>query len=1251
MQAGVQAWVHRLTGDGRRIREFSPSVLLSILCAAAFSPLLAVGAGITGAAAVAGIGVLSSVGGGALSGVLTAALERIRADGKGAGPASPELEEQLARRLAEALAAGDVESAALRTEIAGVLARIDVGGTALRAAIKEGDEQIHGDVIAIFGRLDTGFDELGFLLRDVRLAAADIQQTLDRQGAGILANLDETTRQSLDIRLVREQLAIVERRSRGGGLEAGPAGDGIPPRWAHGCPYQGLEPFDEAHAEVFYGRERLTTELTVELTRKLSQPGLIVVSGASGAGKSSLLRAGLLPALAKGQQVTGSQHWARRVMTPDRHPLTELAIALAALTDDKNPVPLRDGLTRNPAEAHLMIRAILADSGRRDQRPSLSASEARLVLVVDQFEQVFTLSSGAAGEAERRAFITALCAAALNRSGPGGHPPALVVLAVRGDFCDRCADHRELAQALHDGQFVVSPMSESDLRRTVTGPAEAAGLHVEAALTDTILADLRAAERRDIAGALPLLSQAMLLTWNEREGDLLTVRGYGAAGGVELAVQRTADAAYDALPSSQQLLTRPILRSMTITSRGGRLSRRPVTRDELYTAHPAAGQGGVDAVLEAFASRRLIILNDHSAQISHDALLSAWPRLRGWLAEDQASMVLYSQLAEHAATWQDSKADPSFLYRGAQLAAVRQATRTWAADPARYPALTETERGFLNESEHAASRSNRQRRLLAATLGVLLIASLLGGGLAVVAARRATSQRDQAASGLLAAESEESDNSDPVTASLLAAAAWRISRTAQATESMFDAFAQPEHAVLRQVRPAVNTGLSTASFSPDGRVIAAAGGDTARMWNVATHRQIGKPIKVSGPDGIAEVRFSPSGQVLAIAGGDGTARLWNVITHHQIGSAMKASTVGGVLGLAFSPNGKVLATAGFDGTARLWNLTTHQQIGKAIAVTTSGGNEFGLAFSPNGRVLATVGLGGLLQLWNVSTHRQIGSAMKASAFGGAGSVAFSPNGKLLATAGYDGTARLWSVASHHPVGTRMKVSGATGMNGVAFSPDGQVLAADADGTIGLWNVATQQPVAGQPLTVPGGYAQLIGVAYSPGGTTIAAAGADGTVRLWDVAIDRAAAPSLAAAGIVNGIAFSPHSRLLATAGADGTARLWDPAAGRKSASLCGRPPRRLAGCSAWRSALTASSSPPVAWKARSSSGAWPPISRSSQPSPPMVTRTVSPSARMASSSPSREAMRSACGPRPATSSPAGPSTSRPSTWPSARAAS
>ncbi|HEX6522887.1 MAG TPA: WD40 repeat domain-containing protein [Streptosporangiaceae bacterium] len=1165
-----------MTRDGgHEIRDLSPSALLSVLCAAAFAPLVVVGAGITGAAAVAGIGVLSSVGSGTLAEVLIRTVDRLRPGEQQTSTA--EAEKVIARELAEALGKGDTESRELRTEIAAILAEIDAGGTVLRAAVESGNEKVRHDVIAAIAGLGA---DMGFLIGDLRHAAIGIQRSLDEQGANVRAVIDQVAWQSSEIRVAMEQLDRISRR-----LTAGRTA----PQWLRGCPYRGLAPFAEDDAEIFYGRERLTAELASRLAAQLNRHAILVVTGASGAGKSSLLRAGLLPVLARGMQVEGSHHWPRVAITPTADPIAEFAAHLAAL-GGPDAAQVRGKLTRHPDEAHIAIRqALLADALRPGRKQA--GDEPRLVLIVDQFEQAFTL----AGEAERLAFVTALHAAATRSAGPLDHPLAQVIIAVRGDFCDRCAGYPELARALSDGPFVVGPMTESDFRLAITSPAEAAGLEVDAALTGTILADLRAVSGPDAVGMLPLLSQAMLLTWENREDGRLTSHGYARAGGVALAIQSSADAVYDALSRGEQDLARQILRGLTIASPDGRLIRRPVTREELYTRPANADRSQVDTVLEAFAAKRLIVLSGDTVQISHDALIEAWPKLRGWLEEDRASWIIHGQLAQDARDWDGHGRDRSFLYRGSQLAALRQAITTWSASSGHSPVLTGTERSFLRASERDAIRGTRVRQAVAAALVVLVAAALTAAGVAITADRSASHERDLAVAAQLAAESEQLDTTQPVTAALLATAAWRIAPSSdQVRESLLQVLARPERSDItlaggRNVPPHPGT----VSFAPDGGTFATVDEGSIQVWNVATHQQSGAAIGTG--DFIQSVTFSPVGTILASGDGLGEVRLWDVATHRQIGPPMTASGNGGlgedVKGLAFAPDGKTLASAASDGTVRLWDLRTHRQIGTSMTYVSRDATEievYEVAFSPDDRTLAAVYQDGTARFWDSATHRQVGSpiatgqpATSPLPTSGIEAAAFGPGGTVLATGGYDGTARLWDIASHRQIGQPI-VADRYGVPALAFGrAGGTLVTAGGDGMAHVWNVATRTPAGSLDATA---HEALDGVAVSPDGRTLATVSSDGTAQLWELGLfgetdltgDNTVSgePAFNASGTVlatgsrtggpllwntstdrpitqrepdsthsaaNAVAFSPDGRFLATGEADGTTRLWDVA--------------------------------------------------------------------------------------------------------------
>ncbi|MEV0384742.1 AAA family ATPase [Nonomuraea sp. NPDC050643] len=924
-------------------------------------------------------------------------------------------------------------------------------------------------------------------------------------------------------------------------------------------PYQGLVPFETGRSALFFGRTRATHNLLDRLARRLTEDGsILLVSGASGVGKSSLLRAGLMPALATGLlPVDGSQRWPRVLVTPTAKPFHALAAGWAQTF----------GVGADTVDERLR------DDPRRALSEALPAG-GRLVLVVDQFEELFTLVTD---EQERQAFVRALHSLA---EGPDG---AAVIVGVRADYWDRCAAYPSFAEAIQDGQVIVEPMTQSDLRLAITGPAASVGLGIEPGLVETILAELGAGDRYE-AGALPLLSQALRNTWERRENGTLTVRGYEESGRVRDSVRRTADEVLGRLSSEDRKSALRIFRRMTLITAGGQVARRRATLAEVHaaaSARSAVERERVEALLSAFAGRRLLTLHEDTAEIAHDALLTAWPTLRQWLEPDLAAQAVYDQLLEAAAQWAEHHRDPAFLYRGARLLAVEDNRPRWERDPDSFPPPGPTVEGFVAASTREARRAGRRRRLVMAGLAVLSALALVAAGTAVNAANDADAQRKVATSRQLAAQSEVTG--DTALSSMLAVAAWRIADTDEARNRVLSAATRTGRGRLT----GHTRGVMDAAFSPDGSMIATGSDDgTARFWDLATRRQIGAPI--SRPKfecSSVRVAFSPNGRTLATACVS-TVRFWDVATRRQIGAPIELREV--VSAIAYNPDGKTFVTGDFRGLVRQWDAATHRPHGAPMGRFDDGVQLKSMVrrvvFSRDGKTLVAA-MGDTVRLWDVATSRRLGAPF-AGDKGDILDVALSADGSTLATVGYERAARLWDVATRRQTGS-LKDS-VYGFSSVAFSPDGtRVVTGGSGGRTVLWDTASRQQV----LSLRDNYAGVERVVFSPDGRLLAAASDDGVVRLadpqthlqlgtlmraqgtvalspngrtlaagvrdpldpaiqlWDVATQRPVGPPLVPKGArrsVTMIAFTPDGRTLLTSHLDGL-RLWDIASRREIA--------------------------------------------------------------------------------------------------------
>jgi hypothetical protein len=398
---------------------------------------------------------------------------------------------------------------------------------------------------------------------------------------------------------------------------------------------------------------------------------LLAVVGASGSGKSSVVRAGLIPALQQGQPLAdgtkppkGSDRWLMHVITPTARPLESLAASLTRASESVTATAtLIDDLAKDTRSLHLYARRLL----------SLPGSGDRLVLVVDQFEELFALCKD---KTQRKAFVDALLAAACPEADVPCSPAnsvVTVVLTLRADFYANCAEFDNLRSALQDYQRYIGAMSEAELRRAIEEPARLGGWELEPGLVDVLLQDVG-----DEPGALPLLSHALLETWKRRRGRTLTLAGYAASGRVQGAIAKTADDVYGHdLTPEQQAIARNIFLRLTELGEGAQDTRRRVTLSELIPQDESAEE--VQAVLQKLADRRLVTTYEGEAEVAHEALIREWPALRGWLEEDREALRVERRLGEAAHEWEDSGCDESYLYRGAQLGRPRKQAKPMAA--------------------------------------------------------------------------------------------------------------------------------------------------------------------------------------------------------------------------------------------------------------------------------------------------------------------------------------------------------------------------------------------------------------------------------------------------------------------------------------------------------------------------------------------------------------------------------------------
>jgi len=908
-------------------------------------------------------------------------------------------------------------------------------------------------------------------------------------------------------------------------------------------PFKGLHAYEEADAADFFGREALTQTLVARLASAGDTARFLAVVGPSGSGKSSVVRAGLIPAL-RHEALPGSSHWFIVEMLPGAHPMEELEAALLRIAVN----PPESLLNQLREDDRGLARAI---------KRVLPVDDSQLLLVIDQFEEIFTLIED---ETARAHFLNSLYIAVTEL-----HGRLWVILTLRADFYDRPLLYEHFAALMQARTEVIVPLSADELSQAIVQPAARVGVTVEANLIAVIVKDLG-----EQPGALPLLQFALTELFERREGRTMSLAAYRANGGVLGTLARRADELYNALsPAAQELAHQLFLRLVT-PGEGMEDTRRRVLVAEMVTL--PGSERVVDEVFDTFGQHRLLtfdcdpVTRGPTVEVAHEALIRNWGRLRSWLNTSREALYVERRMLTAATEWARAGHDPSFLASGARLAQFE--TLAVHADIA----LNEDEKAYLaastaeRERHEAAERAQQAHKLtlerraanrlryLAAVLTLFLLVTI---GLSAVT----LTSRAELAANLTRSEAErlglESINMHQGLSpnqELMALLAIRAVRTQYTPygDAALTAAAQLDYPLKLQLGPGFH--VFDANFSTDGRYILTANirpGETISqvwLWDTGTRSRIRQFIGHTNIVNMAT--FSPDGKYVVTTAYDNTVRLWNVET----GTEWRRFTVDPdrVWQAVISKDTGALAAVGALKTGEIviwwWDPQSAAELRRLTLPVTDSDSLFA-QLSPDNKLLAlTPGDGKALELWDAQTgliiRRFEGVVPSVS------DIAFSPDYKYLLTGGRDYIARLWDVQT----GTQLHefVGHQDFIRGLAFSPDGSYVLTGGvagDKTIRQWDIKTGQQI--HKWDIPW---LLFKIQFSPDGQSVIIAGDDGVTAI--LPLDPPTKPRiLNHPDKVRNVAYSPDGRYILTAGGDSVARLWDAQTGQEVRRFVGHTER------------------------------------------------------------------------------------------------
>lgn len=929
------------------------------------------------------------------------------------------------------------------------------------------------------------------------------------------------------------------------------------------CPYKGLAAYEAGDAIFFRGRDALVDQLC----RRLQLESVLVVGGPSGSGKSSLVRAGLVTSLRAGA-LPGSKQWQSLLMTPGTNPMQ----ALQECLESAGGLP------------GLLHRKEFAQSEKREK-----SENTTLVLIIDQFEEIFTLS-----EAHTKAkFLQTL-------SQLVGAASQLVklVFVVRADFYAECAREPWLAAKITSNQVLVGPMTASELRRAITEPATEAGYDLEKGLVHTIIQ-----EAGEETGSLPLVAHALVETWVRRSNNTLTLEGFKASGGVAGAISQSADATYEhELDEAGRQAARRLMLMLVNPGEGTPDTRRVVNREDIQQLEDGSQESShFSDVIKKLTAARLLSVDDRKLQIAHETLLSSWPRLRQWIDDSRDDLRVRKRISLHAEEWQSEEQPIDLLYHGVRLSSAiewlgKNSDQAGALEKTFLDSSLQRQMNIEEREKNVRRRSRRTWAIVIASLTLLTIAATASSIFAFRAlqdslenariAEHATGQANFRFAGALGAAAYGHYTEDPRLALVLAT-------EALATTSLFESGQSSTfdtRAALISARQTLASGgpfllgspmvagdaLSIA-INPQGSILSVGklNGEIV-FFDVVTREEL-QPVSQDHSGGVRDMEFSPDGKSMVSAGVDGRLLLWQRDAN-GVWASKKIAETGDVLpDVDFHPSGDIVVTANHDASVGVWYLAKQGNGASHFYAGTAEVNA--VAISQDGRYIVAGNADKTITAWDIDTHELVMGPLSGIHSSHLLDIEFSPSADSVFTMTTDGESKMLSFPDGEVMGTLFESSNEAIGALLVNHTRGELIGGNNRGELAIWDIESggtvQRSASGhsqvvkfatmtsdERLIATLGRDQLIrfwtindhfpmgnqlqvnsrpakSVAISPDGSLLASGDKEGNIKLWRLDTNDAPKNLAGHQGEVWSLAFSSDGRLLASADRLGRLQVWD----------------------------------------------------------------------------------------------------------------